>query len=111
MEAKQGTAVPGGGEMDPSDPPENVEGRVKELIRLKGIGALCRLAAMKGVGALSQEQVATAFVQIATIDELRGCLIQEGGYNACLEMAKEGSAELVRVKALHALAKVFIYIL
>ncbi len=100
-----------GGEVDAieaADPPEDVESRVKELVRLNSIRALCRLLSFKGLSPLAQEQAATALVQIATVPEVRGRLIQEGGYNACLSIAKEGanSMETIRIKSLHALAKV-----
>lgn len=100
----------GGEAIEAADPPEDVEKRVKELVRLNGIRALCHLLSLKGPSPLAQEQVATALVQIATVTEVRGRLIQEGGYNACLSMAKEGASlmEATRIKALHALAKVIL---
>lgn len=102
----------GGEVIEAADPPEDVEKRVKELVRLNGIRALCRLLSLKGLSFLAQEQVLTALVQIATVPEVRGRLIQEGGYNACLSLAKEGasSMEATRIKALHALAKVILNI-
>jgi len=99
--------------MEAADPPEDVEARAKELVHLHGIRALCRLLSLQSLCPLAQEQVVTALVQIATVPEVRGRLIQEGGYNSCLSMAKEGvlSIEPTRIKALHALAKVIYHII
>lgn len=94
--------------MEAADPPEEVDDRLKELVRLNGIPALCRLVSLKGISPLAREQIATALVQVATVPQIRGRLIQEGGYNACLTMAKEGATtEATRSKALHAVAKVW----
>ncbi|GAB5030464.1 unc-45 family protein [Nannochloropsis oceanica] len=93
--------------IEAADPPEDVESRVKELVRLNAIRALSRLLSFKGLSPLAQEQAVTALVQIATVPEVRGRLILEGGYNACLSIAKKGakSMETTRIKSLHALAK------
>lgn len=94
--------------IEAADPPEDVESRVKELVRLNAISALSRLLSFQGLSPLAQEQAVTALVQIATVPEVRGRLILEGGYNACLSIAKKGakSMETTRIKSLHALAKV-----
>lgn len=44
--------------------------------------------------------------QIAVVEDLRGPMIQQGGYAACLELAGEGHGDKTRAKATHAAAKV-----
>jgi hypothetical protein len=44
-----------------------VNGRIKELVRLEGVRALCKL--INGAGPATQEQVATAFAQVRSQDE------------------------------------------
>jgi hypothetical protein len=98
------------GAVDEADPPERVQGRIKEVVRLDGIRALAQLVGLVGVGAPTQEQVAIALAQIASLPECRGLMVQQGGYNACLALGREGAGlpDGVRARALHALAKVLV---
>ncbi len=116
-------AAPAGGGRDEADPPERVQGRIKEVVRLDGVRALARLAGLPGVGAKTREQAAMALAQVATLPECRGLMVQQGAYNACLDLGKGGGGgggggggsggggaipEAVRARALHAVAKVLV---
>jgi hypothetical protein len=46
------------------------------------------------------------FAQIAVVESARGPMIQEGGFNTCLDLAAEGMAEKTKLRATHAVAKV-----
>ena len=95
---------------DEADPPERVQGRIKELVKADGVRALAQLARLPGAGARTQEQVGMALAAVATLEECRGLMVQQGAYNACLELGKEdrGLPDGVRARALHAVAKVLV---
>lgn len=101
-------AAPAAAAQDEADPPERVQGRIKELVKADGVRALAHLARLPGVGARTQEQVAMALAAVATLEECRGLMVQQGSYSACLELGKEGLPDAVRARALHAVAKVLV---
>lgn len=109
-----GPGADGGGApaatQDEADPPERVQGRIKELVKADGVRALAQLARLPGAGARTQEQVGMALAAVATLEECRGLMVQQGAYNACLELGKEGRGlpDEVRGRALHAVAKVLV---
>lgn len=44
--------------------------------------------------------------QVATVEEARGSMLQQGGFNTCMELATEAHPEKTRTRAIHAIAKV-----
>lgn len=98
--------------VEEADGPERVEGRIDKVVELDGVRALAQLAGRPNVGALTEEQAAMAFARIATLPKHRGLMIQQGAYNACLDLGKDGGGsgrpEGVRARALHALAKMLV---
>lgn len=59
--------------------------RIRRIVQADGVRALVKLS--EGASEATKEQIALGLRQIAIEPSVRGSIIQQGGYRACIEMA------------------------
>ncbi|XP_063406665.1 protein unc-45 homolog B-like isoform X1 [Mytilus trossulus] len=88
------------------DKPEHIKARVHKVAEAGVCSALVALCNTDSIA--SRELISRVYLAIATEEDLRGLIVQQGAAKALLKLAIENNTEKGLIKASHALAKLSI---